>query len=92
MAVIGRGQPGTQARPFDGDRRTITEVEIRWPAETSVHYPAMMGVSTATAGANPYRGTAGFQFASVGIDGKQLTLRPDREIAGPPRLRLMARV
>ena len=78
-----------QARPFDGDRRTITgdprSIGIA-AAETSVHYPAMMGGSPRLLA---FAGTvvpAGFQFASVGVDGKQLTLRPDREIAGSPRL------
>jgi serine/threonine protein kinase/Tol biopolymer transport system component len=78
-----------QARPFDGDRRTITgdprSIGIA-AAETSVHYAAMMGVSPRLLAFADTVVPAGFQFASVGVDGKQLTLRPDREIAGPPRL------
>lgn len=78
-----------QARSFDPDRRTSTgdprAIGIA-AAETSAYYPAMMGAS---ARLMAFAGTAvpaGFQFASVGVDGTQLTLRPEREIAGPPRL------
>jgi serine/threonine protein kinase/Tol biopolymer transport system component len=80
-----------QARPFDGDRRTVTgdprSIGIA-AAETSVHYAAMMGVSPRLLAFADTVVPAGSQFASVGVDGKQLTLRPDREIAGPPRLSL----
>ena len=78
-----------QARPFDGNRRTITgeprSIGIA-AAETSVHYAAMMGASPRLLAFADTVVPAGFQFASVGIDGKQMTPRPDREIAGPPRL------
>ena len=78
-----------QARPFDGNRRTITgdprSIGVA-AAETSVHYPAMMGVSPRLLAFADTVVPAGFQFASVGVDGKQLTLRPVGEIAGPPRL------
>jgi len=86
LSVVG-GQ--IQARRFDSDRRTFTgdprAIGIA-AAETSVHYAALMGVSPRLLA---FAGTvvpAGFQFASVGVDGKQLTMRPEREIAGPPRL------
>jgi serine/threonine protein kinase/Tol biopolymer transport system component len=78
-----------QARPFDGARRTVTgdprSIGMA-AADTSVHYAAMMGVSPRLVAFADTVVPAGFQFASVGVDGEQLTLRPDREIAGPPRL------
>lgn len=78
-----------QARRFDGDRGTLTGDPRTMgiaAAETSVHYAAMMGVSPRLLAFADTVVPAGFQFASVGVDGKQLTLRPEREIAGPPRL------
>jgi eukaryotic-like serine/threonine-protein kinase len=87
LLTVAGGQ--IQARPFDSERRTATgdprSIGIA-AADTSVHYAAMMGVSPRLVAFADTVVPAGFQFASVGVDGKQLTLRPDREIAGPPRL------
>ena len=86
LSVVG-GQ--IQARPFDGDRRTITgdprAIGIA-AAETSVHYAAMVGVSPRLLAFAETVVPAGFQFASVGVDGKELRVGPEREIAGPARL------
>ena len=86
LSVVG-GQ--IQARPFDGVRRTLTgdprALGIA-AAETSVHFAAMMGVSPRLLAVADTVVPAGFHFASVGVDGTQLTMRPEREIAGPPRL------
>jgi serine/threonine protein kinase/Tol biopolymer transport system component len=87
LLTVAGGQ--IQARPFDSERRTVTgdprSIGIA-AADTSVHYAAMMGVSPRLVAFADRVVPAGFQFASVGVDGKQLTLRPDREIAGSPRL------
>jgi eukaryotic-like serine/threonine-protein kinase len=86
LSVAG-GQ--VQARPFDASHRTITgdpRVIGIAAAETTAHYAAMVGVSPRLLASADSVVPAGFQFASVGVDGKQLTLQPDREVAGPPRL------
>jgi Tol biopolymer transport system component len=78
-----------QARPFDRDRQIVTgdprSIGIA-AADTSIHYAAMLGVSPRLLAVADTVVPAGVQFASIGVDGKQLTLRPDRETAGHLRL------
>jgi hypothetical protein len=87
LLSIREGQ--TEARPFDAQRRTLTgdprSIGVA-VGETTLHYPPMMGVSPGLLAFARVSPSAGYHFASIDVDGKNLTVRPDRENRwpGPP--------
>jgi eukaryotic-like serine/threonine-protein kinase len=84
---ISEGQ--IEARPFDTDRRRLTgdprSIGVA-VGETTLHYPPMFGVSPGLLAFARLSPPAGNHFASMDVDGRNLTIRPDRELVGLPRL------
>jgi hypothetical protein len=87
LLSIREGQ--IEARPFDADRRTLTgdprSIGVA-VGETTLHYPPMIGVSPGLLAFARLSPPAGYHFASIDADGRNLTIRPDRELVGPARL------
>ena len=76
-------------RPFNpkrlgitGDPRTIGLAA----ASATLHYPAMLGVSSGVLAFARTIIPAGVHIASVAIDGRNLVVSPSREVAGSPRV------
>jgi eukaryotic-like serine/threonine-protein kinase len=87
LLSISEGQ--MEARPFDPDRRRLTgdprSIGVA-VGETTLHHPPMFGVSPGLLASARLSPPAGNHFASIDVDGRNLTIRPDRELAGLPRL------
>jgi serine/threonine protein kinase/Tol biopolymer transport system component len=78
-----------QLWPFDAQRLTITgdpQTIALAAADASLHYAAMLGVSPGVLAFAATRVPTGFHFASVDIDGTNLSMRSEREVAGQARL------
>jgi serine/threonine protein kinase/Tol biopolymer transport system component len=87
LLSITEGQ--IEARPFDANHRMLTgdprSIGVA-VGETTLHYPPMIGVSAGLLAFARVSPSAGYHFASIDADGKNLTIRPDRELVGPARV------
>jgi len=78
-----------QLWPFDAQRLTITgdpQTIGLAAADASLHFAAMLGVSPGVLAFARTQVPTGFHFASVDVDGTNLSIRSDREIVGQTRL------
>jgi len=78
-----------QLWPFDAQRLTVTgdpQTIGLAVAGASLHYATMLGVSPGVLAFATTQVPTGVHFASVDVDGRNLSSRSDREIAGHARL------
>jgi serine/threonine protein kinase len=87
LLSVGGGE--VQARPFDPERLAVTgdPRTIGLAAAGAVlHFPAMLSVSPRVLAFARTQVPTGYHFASVDTDGRNLEIRPEREVVGPHRL------